>query len=269
MINGRDIDEYIAGLWEGDGHLIIMSEKTHQFTFAITFNKNNEKLANYILSYIGYGYLREKKRENALVLMIGNLKGLTIITKIINGKLRTPKINKFNKLIDWLNLKNNNEIIKKYEKNTNKILNDSWFCGFTEADGCFDIRITEGKEKSRIAFRYRLDQRMYDPITKESYESILNMISTAFNTKLKIVNKKQGSYYHISITSQESLIILIEYFQKYNLLGVKSLDYTNWYKGYKLYQERIKITPELIKELKEIKYQMNSRRTDFNIPLIL
>ena len=261
-------DNYIAGLWEGDGHIVVKNEKTTNFTFAITFHKNNIQLAEKIQSIIGFGYLRIKIKENALVLMIGNKKGLEAIVKLINGKLRTPKIHKFNLLIDWLNLKNKENKIIKYDINQTNLFLNNWLSGFTEADACFDIRITESKQKSRIAFRYRLDQRMQDPLTKISYESCLLSITNIFDVKLKTVNKKQGSYYHISITNFKSLEKLILYFNKFPLYGIKLLDYNDWLKAYHTYQNRNKITPELIIELKKIKYQMNSRRTDFNLPLI-
>jgi hypothetical protein len=69
-------------------------------------------LAEYLKSYIGYGFLRNKVKENAIVLTISNQKGLFRIVDLLNGKLRTPKIFKFNLLIDWLNTKYNTSINK-------------------------------------------------------------------------------------------------------------------------------------------------------------
>lgn len=264
-LNKEEFSYFIAGLWEGDGHLVCISEKTKSFTFCITFHKNNKILANYILSFIGYGFLRYKLRENAIILTIGNRKGLIKIVNILNGKLKTPKLYKFNLLIDWINYLNLGVYIHKYEIDNSNILNNAWFSGFTEADGCFDIRITQTKKKSHIAFRYRLDQRMYDPLTKDSYETCLLNITNTFNINLKIIERKKNSYYHISITKFKSLELLINYFFKFHLFGIKYLDYLDWLKAYNIYINRNKITPELIIELKKIKNQMNSRRLIFEI----
>jgi hypothetical protein len=262
----NDISYYITGLWEGEGHIVAMSEKTKSFTFAITFNKNNEKLANYLSTYVGYGYLRKKIKENTLVLTIGNKKGLLRIAKLLNGKLRTPKIDKFNKLIDWLNTKYPEGNIMKHNADKSDLFSNSWFAGFTEADGSFDIRVTQSSKKSRIALRWRLDQRMHDPITSKSYNECLLVISETFNVKLTIIERKDRSYYHISITSANGLNKLIEYFNIYPLLGVKFLDYSDWLSAYNIYKNRNKITPDLIIELKKIKNKMNSRRVHFLLP---
>ena len=106
---------------------------------------------------------------------------------------------------------------------------------------------------------------MFDPLTNESYENILNLIANTFKTNWIILKRKQGSYYHITIKSKESLKLLINYFNKYPLKDIKSLDYNDWLKGYYLYENRIKITPELIIELRNLKYQMNSKRVNFKL----
>lgn len=258
-----DLSYYIAGLWEGDGHIVKISDKIKNFTFAITFNKNNEKLANYLLSYIGYGYIRHKVKDNVIVLQLSNQKGLLRIIELLNGKLRTPKIHKFNDMIKWFNSKDSNLNLQIFDYDCSDLFNNSWFAGFTEADACFDIRLSSNKQRNNIAFRYRIDQRMYDPITKSSYELCLTLIANTFNVKLKVLQRKHGSYYHISIVQLDSLKKLILYFDKYNLLGVKSLDFNDWLCAFNLYQDRIKITPELIDQLKKFKYNMNSRRINF------
>jgi hypothetical protein len=107
---------------------------------------------------------------------------------------------------------------------------------------------------------------MFDPISKQSYENCLSLIACSFNVKLKQIDKKHGSYYHISITKYDSLLKIISYFRIFNLLGVKSLDFDLWIQAFNIYQNRYKITIDLIKELKMIKNQMNSRRTDFFLP---
>jgi hypothetical protein len=97
-----------------------------------------------------------------------------------------------------------------------------------EADGCFYIRMTRAPHKSRIAFRFSIDQRMFDPITNESYYNILKNICDIFAIKLKIINRKNNkSYYRIETVRKDSLLKLIIYFDKYKLIGKKKLDYAS------------------------------------------
>lgn len=51
---------------------------------------------------------------------------------------------------------------------TSDIMSNSWLAGFIDADGSFDIRVREkvdGSAKDRVESRFRLEQRMKDPIT--------------------------------------------------------------------------------------------------------
>jgi hypothetical protein len=53
--------EYLAGLFEGDGHIWIQKEnqkKKHNPRFCITFSLKNEPLAKKLLELIGSGFIR-------------------------------------------------------------------------------------------------------------------------------------------------------------------------------------------------------------------
>ena len=96
---------YLAGLFEGDGHISISPDNKYSPRFNITFNSKDLDAALFIKGWLGdYGFIRHKTRENAVVLTISNLKGLLTIVNLINGKLRTPKIRQLNNLINWLNV---------------------------------------------------------------------------------------------------------------------------------------------------------------------
>jgi hypothetical protein len=54
---------------------------------------------------IGFGWIRIKKKENACVLTFHTIEGLILVVSLMNSNLRTPKLNKFNQLIDIINKK--------------------------------------------------------------------------------------------------------------------------------------------------------------------
>jgi len=60
----------------------------------------NEPLAKKLLSLIEFGHIAYKPKDNACVLTVSQVKGLKTIVGLINGELRTPKINQFYLLID-------------------------------------------------------------------------------------------------------------------------------------------------------------------------
>ena len=57
---------------------------------------------------------------------------LQMVINLINGYLRTPKIDQFNKLVDWINKKSNSNI-SIYEPDTSSILKNAWLSGFIDA----------------------------------------------------------------------------------------------------------------------------------------
>jgi hypothetical protein len=89
----KNLNSYLAGLFEGDGHIWLPNlntKKKHNPRFCITFGLKNEPLAKKILEIIEYGHIRYKPKEKACVLIVSPVKGLKKIITLINGELRTP-----------------------------------------------------------------------------------------------------------------------------------------------------------------------------------
>ena len=103
FLKDNKFKEYLAGLFEGDGHIWIKKEnqkKKHNPRFCITFSFKNEPLAKKLLELIGSGFIRYKTQDNACVLIVSPVIGLKKLVHLINGELRTPKIHQLHKLID-------------------------------------------------------------------------------------------------------------------------------------------------------------------------
>ena len=75
-------------------------------------------------------------------LMIRDLKSVVKVVNNINGKLRTPKIQRFHKMIDFLNLYHGTNITK-LPLDYSSLAGNAWFAGFIDSpfgDGCFSIK---------------------------------------------------------------------------------------------------------------------------------
>lgn len=262
---------YIAGLFEGDGHIWISKDKTkkkHNPRFCITFALKNEPLAKKLLSLIEYGHIRYKPKDNACVLTISPVKGLKKLVSLINGELRTPKRSQLCNLIDWLN-KNHSSNVEKLPLKIGNLNNDNWLAGFIDADGSFSILHTKkknGAKKNKISCRLRIEQRMLDPKTKESYFNVLTEISNLLHCNL--LTRKQLStgnvYYTLAASSRKSLLVITNYFNSSSLFSSKYLDYKHWSEAvnlilaYKHYTEQGKIRIDYLKS------GMNNKRTSFS-----
>jgi len=100
---------YLAGLFEGDGHILIPSDyltKKHNPRFNITYNLKDLPLAEMLLKEICLrtnvtkGFIRKKTKNNVCVLVLSNVEILKYIIVLIAPYIRTPKIEQINKLID-------------------------------------------------------------------------------------------------------------------------------------------------------------------------
>ena len=107
----------------------------------IVFDLRDLPLGLIIQQKLSHGSISRKKGVNAYVLTINNYEGIILIVNIINGYMRTPKINALYKLIDFLNIKFDLSIEKKIKDKSN-INSNSWLAGFIDADGHFSVRTT-------------------------------------------------------------------------------------------------------------------------------
>lgn len=263
-------NSYLAGLFEGDGHIWIQNsidKKKHNPRFCITFNMKNEPLAKKIIDIIGSGFLRYKLQDNACVLVISPVLGLKKIVNCLNGELRTPKIYQFYNLIDWLN-KNHNTNITKWPLKESSLSNDSWLSGFIDADGSFSVRYTkleDGFNKRRISCRLRIEQRMLDPITNISYSKVLTDVANFFYCNLKTKKQKStnNNYYNLTASSKISLYIIIKYLDKYPLFSIKYLDYKYWKEIVLLILDDKHYTEKGIERTEFVRNSMNLKRTNF------
>jgi hypothetical protein len=167
----QSIGPYLAGLFEGDGHIILSKKinskgKISYPYIAITFVNKDLPLVNKFIELFG-GRLRFKNKENAIVWIINTHKELVYLIKLMNGNLRTPKISQFNDLIAWLNERYHYNI-SIYFPDTSDLNKNGWLAGFIDADGGFKIRYTEKRieensnkvlTKGRIEVRFALEQR--------------------------------------------------------------------------------------------------------------
>lgn len=239
--NNRQLGYYLAGLWEGDGYIWIPikshspSGKKYTAHFEITFDKRDICLAEHLKNILG-GDVRMLKDTNACRWTISSKEGLFKILELLNGKIRTPKIAKFNEFVVFINAYYNTSVISK-PLDTSSIINNAWLSGFIDADGSFSIKIRqksiEGKGKNRVESQFRIEQRKEYPITGHSYYDIIIKILQDLNnsntTTPKISKHNEGKeYYIISVTSPKKLLQLISYLDKYPLWSSKRINYLDF-----------------------------------------
>jgi hypothetical protein len=155
---------YITGLIEGDGTIYVPLQKRSikgkilYPSIQICFATKDLPLTMIIQKIIGHGSILKKKGINAYVYTINNIEGLILMINILNGFMRTSKIETFYRLIDYINKFQNFPILKLPLDNSD-INSNSWLAGFIDADGSFQLRSTEKLvNKIKVECRFELEQ---------------------------------------------------------------------------------------------------------------
>jgi hypothetical protein len=107
LINNNSFNQlgyYLAGLIESDGSIIIPQQGSKNTpSVTISFHEGDKALAEKICSTLGYGSLELIPLNKAVKIHIRGKYSIINLLRLINGKFRTPKIEKLNSLIFYIN----------------------------------------------------------------------------------------------------------------------------------------------------------------------
>lgn len=262
---------YLAGLWEGDGHVSLKDKRVvhPKPTFHITFHKKDLPLAKKLLAWIAVrvasanvGSVYEHKYNNSCVLNIYSVSGLIVVVCLIQRHLRTPKGQKINTIVEWLNAKHNAQIIKK-DVTLQPVAQSAWFAGFVDADGCFSIDLRR-TPRFKLSCNMQLNQRQICPVSGQSYRPCLDkLVYFLCARKLYLIKPNKGkSYFAIKASSAKSKNILRYYFTRWPLLSSKHHDYHVWCSVDNVIRNGHASTKVNI--IENLKQAMNNKRLSFD-----
>ncbi len=241
--NTDELGYYLAGLLEGDGSISLPSlgittlNRVLNPRIVFTSHINNIGMYAFIQSELGNIGRFQKSGDNILRYIIGDIQGIIYFINLIHGKLRTPKNKRFNDLICFINTKYSLTISESLLDNSN-FKDNSWFGGFTEADGHFGIKYVESRPKSKtrkrsvsenITLKFRLDQREVDKSTSTCMRPFMEDLASFLNCNLKsYTNNSNSKVLSLSVSSESNIKFIIDYFNQYPLIGDKLNDFKKW-----------------------------------------
>ncbi|EUC39707.1 hypothetical protein COCMIDRAFT_41819 [Bipolaris oryzae ATCC 44560] len=107
--------------------------------------------------------------------------------------------------------------------------------GFTESDGHFGIKYLERKTKSdtrkrsvseSVTLKFILNKRLFDKPTSSSMKPFMEDLALFLSCNLKsYINNTNSEILTVSVSSLESVKFLVNYFNKYPLIGDKLNDF--------------------------------------------
>jgi len=267
-LNYSQLGYYLTGLIESDGYIGTkikeLSENKLKIitTIQITYNLKDLPSAIILKNIINAGTISYPSKRSCRLNFNSKNDKLKII-HLINGKIRSPKYYALKNIINALNIKYPNLILEILPLDKSPININSWFSGFSDGDASFRIIYTESFyniktnkfSKNRIALNYRLEQRIIDPKSSESYQFIINDISIFFKSKIYISkhNNPPINYYLVSLYSSIQIKLLVDYFNKFPIINSKQLDYLDWLKCHKIILNKEHLTIEGKTKIKHLK----------------
>lgn len=266
--NNLPFASYLTGLIEGDGTIIVpKTERSpkgvlNYASVQIVFHLKDLPLALMIQKVLGEGSLAKKKGVNAYILTINSYKGLVLIVSLLNGNMRTPKVESLYKLIDWLNNSKNTNFLKK-PLNDSPLTSNAWLSGFIEADGSFQVRTTLSGKYPRLECKLEITQRQTDH-NGNSNLGFLEKIAEFLLTTVKSVRQDRPSpEYRLRTVNLRANLTLCSYLENYPLFGTKYLDAKDWMKVVSMFEKGEHKDKTGIEKIVKIKSLMNDRRTTF------
>ena len=275
---------YLAGLIEADGSIAVHNKdsnaKKYRPKILVVFNSADLPLAKKLACVTKAGTVYNKKNAGYLIWHIQKTEDVVKIVNIINGYMRTPKIEALHRAIKWFNDFDKCNI-NCLGLDLSPIDSNAWLAGFTDGDGNFSITLTDRKKKGNITskrvqtfFRLEIRQTYLRDVSVEqggaSYFAILSKIAKYLGVNLlsRTREQKDKVFYVFMVISHSALshVKVINYFDRFPLYSSKYLAYKDW--SYLVEQTRLRagkvLTQKEILEVERIKSQFNSKRKSFD-----
>lgn len=197
--------------------------------------------------------------------IVQDKKGLYLLATLFNKNLVSySKIMSFNKFLSALNNYNKNgtiiypSIILSLNnlnlncENINNVkptLQDEWFCGFTDSEGCFSVSISSFSNKFNICF----------DIAQNHLENkyILDHFISLFNVGKIYKHSSKGAYYY-RVGGLNDLTKLFPYFDSYPLRSKKLKSYILWKDLHSKLLNKNHLNPTLRDSLKVLASKVNN-----------
>lgn len=289
---------FISGFTDAEGCFLVLVRKSPknklgwrlEANFSINLHVRDIELLRLIQAYFGGVGRIGKERNNCRDFTIGSLD--QIITKVIPHFDKYPL--KTNKYADYLLFKqvvmmmqrgehltieglqkiinirasinkglspllreafpNNIAVVRPSLAIANTKLHPQWVAGFTSGDGCFKVSVRESKlckAGSRVVLVFIVTQHIRDELLLKSLIDFFGCGQT-FSYKDHIEFRCQSF--------KNNSKIILPFFYKYPILGVKGQDFEDWAKVAEIIETKLHLTKEGMDQIRKIKGGMNKGR---------
>ena len=232
---------WFIGFAEGDGYLGI-----NEYIAVFVLTQKESKILYEIKDILNFGIVKEFDGFSRFI--VRDQSCILLLFHLFNGNLHLK--NKIDQLVEWSVLwnskkKNNEDNLLVVTELAKLSFNNSWFSGFTDAEGCFNVYIS--KSNKGISIRFIVDQKDGLPLLIQ-LKDILGSGS---------IYTRKNNNYRFAIVNINKLALIIEYFNVYALRSKKQFAFEKWKVIYSCVLNKDHKTPEGMVNLKELSKLIN------------
>lgn len=132
----------------------------------------------------------------------------------------------------------------------------NWFAGFVSGEWCFSINVAESsscKTGSRVWSSFRITQHSRD-------EDLMKALVEYLGCGRYYLKSKQDVGDFVVSRLSDITAKVIPFFEKYPIVGVKALDFSDFCKASKLIKDKAHLTDSGLEQIRLIKAGMNRGR---------
>lgn len=232
---------WLVGFSEGDGYLGINEDI---LVFVLT--QKEPKILYEIRDTLKFGHVKEF--EGFYRYIVREQSSVFLLFHLFNGNLHLkPRIEQLKEWsIKWNSKLGNKDNQLKVITNPIKFsLDNSWFSGFVDAEGCFNVYVA--KNNKNVSLRFIVDQ-------KEGL-SFFNDLKIIFG-RGSIYSRKNNNYRY-AVANLNSLSLVINYFNQFRLRTKKQWAFDKWIVIYNCVLNKEQKSPEGIEKIKVLSKLIN------------
>jgi hypothetical protein len=236
---------WFIGFSEGDGAIL-----TYESRLRFVLTQKESSILKHIQEVLGFGVVRDFKNYSRFI--VENKQEIILLYHLFNGNLvlehRKYQLNQWQTVL-------NNKLKLKLEL-INKLLlpslSDAWLSGFTDAEGCFNVKIEHRPNTRtgyRVIIRFLLDQ-------KEA-QNLLLYIRDLFGYGQVNLRSNTNSVFRYHINTFKGLITVRNYFLTYSLKTKKNKSFNKWNKVYSMVLNKDHLVQEGLNIIRDIAKEIN------------
>jgi len=253
---------WFIGFAEGDGAIL-----TYKNRIRFVLTQKEGAILEKIRNIFGFGTVKffapgtAGNKNGFYRWIVEDFNNVWILAHLFNGNLVSN--HRINQLGAWIEILN-----KSARFATTPItlitdavivtLEDTWLSGFTDAEGCFSVQITNNPRYALgrvVRMRFMLDQKD---------ELLLNIIQALFGFGKVSERKDKVKNFRYTITGFTNMIQVRAYFALHPLLTKKSLSLAQWNKIHDMVMSKEHLTESGMTEVGRLSKLINKNNSETN-----